>query len=213
MEHARISSWKLWRGMMLFSFPIAVLFAATHVSAQVPTGADWSKWTPDRKNQFLEGFIVGSRWVASNAILPASIFPDEQIKTKAKEDWEQATKEFISATNDPKIEFPAKYNAGNVMLIMTYDAFKKNPTFERAIITNSTQALVSRLDELFKDRDNRKIQIADAVYLAKKMLEGLSTADAKVLLPYLRGEKRMPDGAMVPVYDARGKFVKAIEFP
>jgi hypothetical protein len=194
-------------------FAIALLLAAFSCSAAAEwTGLDWNGWTAERKARFLEGFVAGSQWVASNSMAPFLI-PDENVREYAKRLWEQSTAEYSQAIRNPKDKLPPKYSAGDVMLIGMYDGYKKNPLFERAIITNPVQQVSDRLDSIFRDPMNRKIPLSYAIYLAKKIIGGLVSEDINVLLPYLRGEKPVPLGWIIPVYDSKGKFVKVIEFP
>lgn len=197
----------------LKSFAIALLLAASSCGAAAEwTGSDWNGWTVERKAQFLEGFVAGSQWVASNSIAPFLV-PDEKVRDYAKRLWEQSTAEFSQATQNPKNRLLPKYSAGDVTLIMMFDSYKKNPLFERAIITSPVQQVSDRLDSIFREPTNRKIPLSYAIYLAKKIIGGLASEDASVLLPYLRGEKPVPPGWIIPVYDSKGRFVKVIEFP
>jgi len=192
---------------------ILFLFAIVSTSAAAEwTGTDWNGWTKERKVMFLDGFVAGSHWVASNSIAPFFI-PDETIRDYARKLWEQSNAEYSRATENPKQKFPPKYNAGEVMLIMMYDSYQKNPLFERTIITNPVQQISDRLDTIFREPRNQKIAVSNAIYLAKKIIGGLPVEDMNILLPYLRGEKPAPFFGIIPVYDSNKKFVKAIEFP
>ena len=178
------------------------------------TGADWNGWSVERKMRFLEGFVAGSQWVASNSIVSLTSFlPDESAQAGAKAAWEQVNKEFSQAIRNPKEKLPPKYNAVEVMFITMYDGYKKNPLFERAIIAGPVQQIGDRLDAIFRDPKNQKIPVSYAIYLAKKIISGLPPEDVNVLLPYLRGEKAVPPGWIIPIYDSNKKFVKVIEFP
>lgn len=178
------------------------------------TGADWNGWSAERKVRFIEGFVAGSHWVASNSIVSlASFLPDESTQAGAKAAWEQVNKEFSLAIRNPKEKLPPKYNAAEVMFVMMYDGYKKNPLFERAIITSPVQQISDRLDAIFRDPRNLRIPVSGAMYLAKKIIGGLPPEDVNVLLPYLRGEKAVPPGWIIPIYDSNKKFIKVIEFP
>ncbi len=178
------------------------------------TGADWIGWSAERKVRFLDGFVAGSQWVASNSIVPSSLFsPDASVQANAKALWEQSSKEFAQAMRNPKEKLPPKYTAAEVTVIMMYDSYAKTPLFERTIISNPVQQISDRLDAIFREPKNYKISLPNAVYLAKKIIGGLSSNDVNILLPYLRGEKVVPPMWIVPVYDSNKKFVKVIEFP
>lgn len=188
-------------------------FAQPGGSAQVLAGGEWNQWHNDKKVAFVDGFISGSHWVASNSILPASVFPNGPVRTGAQILWEKATDEFGKAIANPKTQMPRQYTANDMMLYALFDGYKKNALYERAIIKVPTHAIVGRLNQLYGDSANLKVTISDAIYLAKKITEGASKDDVNTLLPYLRGDKPVPSGWIIPVYDKSGKYVKVIEFP
>ncbi len=198
--------------MKQLCFVLVLAVLSTNAAAEW-TGVDWNGWSAERKVRFLDGFVAGSQWVASNAIVPASFFPDKSVRASSEVLWKQVSKEFSQAIQNPKVQLPPKYNASEVMLIMMYDRYQMNPLFERAVINSPFQQISGRLDVIFKDSHNQKIPLSYAIYLAKKIIGGLSSEDVNVLLPYLRGEKAVPAGWIIPVYDSNGKFVKIIEFP
>ncbi|MDX2251905.1 MAG: hypothetical protein NW202_06440 [Nitrospira sp.] len=176
-------------------------------------GKDWNQWQTDRKVVFIDGFISGSHWVASNSMFPTSMFSDETVRAGAQKLWEKATAEFGKAVDDPKLQLPRQYTAKDIMVYGMFDSYKKNDLYERAIIKVPTQTIVIRLNQLYADSANLNVPISGAIYLAKKITEGASKDDVDTILPYLRGDKPVPPGWIIPVYDKTGKYVKAIEFP
>ena len=99
------------------------------------------------------------------------------------------------------------------MAYSMFDSYKKNELYERAIIKVPTESIVSRLNQLYTDSANLKVPISGAIYLAKKITDGASKDDVNTILPYLRGDKPVPLGWIIPVYDKTGKYIKVIEFP
>lgn len=189
-------------------------FAQSDAPAQVLAGGDWNQWRKDKKIAFVEGFVSGSHWVASNSILPASLFPNETVRTRAQTIWEQAKNEFGKVIANPKMQLPRhEYTAADIILYGMFDGYKKNELYERAIIKLPTQTLVDRINQLYADSVNLKVPIDGAIYLAKKIANGTSENDVNTLLPYLRGDKPPPPGWIIPVYDKTGKYIKVIEFP
>ncbi|MBI3806518.1 MAG: hypothetical protein HY281_03240 [Nitrospirae bacterium] len=67
----------------------------THL--EMLAGRDWNQRQNDRKVVFIDGFISGSHWVASNSMFPASMFSDETVRAGAQILWEKATAEFGKA--------------------------------------------------------------------------------------------------------------------
>lgn len=203
----------------LLAWAVLLVVASTGLaqpgtSALVLAGGDWNQWRNDKKVVFVEGFISGSHWVASNSILPASMFPNETARTRAQTIWEQATNEFGKAIANPKMQLPShEYTAADMALYVMFDGYKKNELYERAIIKLPTQTLVDRINQLYADSANLKVPISGAIYLAKKITNGASENDVNTLLPYLRGDKPPPVGWIIPVYDKTGKYIKVIEFP
>jgi len=176
-------------------------------------GRDWNQWQNDRKVVFIDGFISGSHWVASNSMFPASMFSDETVRAGAQILWEKATAEFGKAIDNPKLQLPRQYTAKDIMAYSMFDSYKKNELYERTIIKVQTETIVSRLNQLYADSANLKVPISGAIYLAKKITDGASKDDVNTILPYLRGDKPVPPGWIIPVYDKTGKYIKVIEFP
>lgn len=182
-------------------------------SVQMLAGRDWNQWQNDRKVVFIDGFISGSHWVASNSMFPASMFPDQTVRAGAQILWEKATAEFGKAIDNPKLQLPRQYTAKDIMMYVMFDSYKKNELYERTIIKSPTKTIVSCLNQLYADSANIKVPISGAIYLAKKITDGASMDDVNTILPYLRGDKPVPPGWIIPVYDETGKYIKVIEFP
>jgi hypothetical protein len=187
--------------------------AQPDVPAQELAGGDWNQWHNDKKLVFVDGFISGSRWVASNSILPASMFPNEVVRAGAQTIWEKTTEELKKAVANPKTQLLRQYNASDMMMYAMFDDYMKNTLYERAIIKVPTQTIVGHLNQLYANSANLNVPLSGAIYLAKKITEGASKDDVNTLLPYLRGDKPVPPGWIIPVYDKAGKFTKVIEFP
>lgn len=177
------------------------------------TGKDWNQWQNDRKVVFIDGFISGSHWVASNSMFPASMFSDETVRAGAQRLWEKATADLGKAIENPKLQLPKQYTAKDIMVYGMFDSYKKNDLYERAIIKAPTETIVSSLNQLYADSANLKVPISGAIYLARKITDGASKDDVNTILPYLRGDKPVPPGWIIPVYDKTGKYIKVIEFP
>lgn len=188
-------------------------FTQSDAHAQVLAGRDWNQWHNDKKIVFVDGFISGSHWVASNSILPVSIFPNETVRMGAQMLWEKATDESKKALANPKTQLPRQYTANDMMLYVMFDGYKKNALYERAIIKVPTQTIIGHVNQLYADSANLKVPLSGAIYLAKKITNGASKDDVNTLLPYLRGDKPAPPGWIIPVYDKAGKYIKVIEFP
>lgn len=146
-------------------------------------------------------------------MFPASMFPDETVRAGAQILWEKAPSEFGKAIDNPKLQLPRQYTARDMMAYVMFDSYKKNELHERAIIKVSTETIVSRLNQLYAGSTNLKVPISGAIYLAKKITDGASKDDVNTILPYLRGDKPVPPGWIIPVYDKTGKYSKVIEFP
>ena len=85
--------------------------------------------------------------------------------------------------------------------------------YNKAIIKSSNYDIAGGLNQFYSDRDNLIVAISNAIYFVQKKLTGTSIEDLNVLLPYLRGEKEIPAGWIIPIYDENGNFIKIIEFP
>ena len=194
---------------IMASLLLYVVSASTFAQA---TGSDWVQWEAQRKAAYIDGLISGSYWVAANSVVPASVFPNEAVRKRAETVWAEATSEFQEALSSQKPP-PAKYSATDVMLYAMFDGFKKNPLYERAMIKISTEVLVDGINSLFTDQQNRIIKVNDAAYLVRKQVEGAPKEDIQILLPYLRGEKPVPAGWIVPVRDPKTGKVRIVEFP
>ena len=127
--------------------------------------------------------------------------------------WDEVTKEVGQAISDPKTPSTQKYTAMQVLLYSMVDSYKKNDLYNRAIINFSNVDIARGLDQFYLDHQNVKVLIGNAVYLVQKKLKGVTTQEINELLPYIRGEKEIPPGWVIPVYDKNGKFIRVIEFP
>lgn len=194
-----------------FSF-IGNGFAQSSKTIETLNGTDWIKWKKETKVAFVTGFISGSEWMAINSLFPKSLFPNEQSFSKAEIIWNKVTEESGKAISDPKTSL-SKFNALEVLLFSMYDAYKKNDLFNRAIIRVSNTDIVEGLEQFYNNSKNSQVLISNAIYLICKKLKGAPKEDIDELLPYLRGEKEIPLGWIIPVYDKNGKFIRIIEFP
>ena len=223
---SKLVRWALRVGLgslLLFALPLFPLAMTNFIASQaselsdthleILAGRDWNQWQNDRKVVFIDGFISGSHWVASNSMFPESMFSDETVRAGAQILWEKATAEFGKAIDNPKLQLPRQYTAKDIMAYGMFDSYKKNELYERAIIKVPTETIVSRLNQLYADSANLKVPISGAVYLAKKITDGASKDDVNTILPYLRGDKPIPPGWIIPVYDKTGKYIRVIEFP
>lgn len=204
--------------MQSFFFLCSILFlAAVNVSEgqslRILNGNDWNKWDHNNRLVFVTGFICGSDWVATNSLFPDSVFPNEIVRQRAKTIWDEVVKEGGQAISDPKTSPTKKYTSMEVLLYSMFDSYKKNDLYDKAIIKVPNTDIVRGLNQFYLDHDNVKVLISNAIYLVQKKLKGAPTEDINELLPYLRGEKEIPPGWIIPVYDKNGKFVRIIEFP
>jgi len=175
-------------------------------------GDDWNNWQKGFKVAFVRGFMSGSEWVAKNSLFPESLFPGKESFLRAEMIWNKVTNEAGNAISDPKTSL-SKYSALDILLYSMYDSYKKNDLYNRAVIKVSNMKIVEELDKFYNDPKNSKVQISTAIYLGCKKLKGAPLEDIEALLPYLRGEKDIPPGWIIPVYDKNGKFIKTVEFP
>lgn len=182
-------------------------------SLWILNGNDWNKWDHDKRLAFVTGFMCGSDWVASNSLFPDSLFPNEAARQRAKVIWDEVTNEVGQALSDPKTSSTKKYSAMEALLYNMFDSCKKNDSYNKAIIKAANTDIVRALNQFYLDRDNVKVVISNAIYLVQKKLKGAPIEDINELLPYLRGEKEIPPGWIIPIYDKDGRFVKVIEFP
>ncbi len=182
-------------------------------SSRILNGNDWNIWDLEKKLSFVTGFMCGSDWVASNSLFPDSLFPNETVRQGAKVIWDQVTKEAGQAISDQKTSSAKKYNAMEVLLYSMFDSYKKNDLYNKAIIKAPNTDIVRGLNQFYLDHDNMKVLISNAIYLVQKRLKGAPTEDINELLPYLRGEKEIPPGWIIPVYDKNSKLIRIIEFP
>lgn len=200
--------------LVLTDFQVVQAAELSDAPVQMLAGGDWNQWHNDKKVVFVDGFISGSHWVASNSMFPESMFSDETLRTGAQILWEKATAELGKAIDDPKAQIPRQYTAKDVMLYAMFDGYKKNELYKRAVISVPTVTIISRLNQLYADSANLKVPISGAIYLAKKIADGgASKDDVNTILPYLRGDKPVPPGWIIPVFDKTGKYIKVIEFP
>lgn len=181
-------------------------------SVRLLNGNNWISWNHDQKLAFISGFIGGSDWVASNSLFSEALFPNDSVRKKSKAIWEEITDVANKAISSPKTQVSQKYTAIDVLMYSMYDAYKKNDSYQKAIIKVSDTDIVNGLNQLYSSNENLKIIISNATYLVQKKLKGASVDDINILLPYLRGEKEVPPGWIIPVYK-NGKFIKIIEFP
>lgn len=205
----------------LFLFFVAVNVGATEPigSLRVLDGNDWKNWDHEKKLGFIDGFISGSDWVATNSLFPDSVFfPNDEkgrtIRQGAKTIWDQVTNDAGQSISNKRASSEKKYTATEILLYSMYDSYKKNDLYNKAIIKTPNTEIVSGLNQFYVDQANEKVLITNAVYLVKKKLNGAPTEDINELLPYLRGEKENRGGwGVFPVYDKNGKVVRVIEFP
>lgn len=203
-----------------------LLFASANVvvagpveSLRILNGTDWKNWSHEKKMGFIDGFICGSDWVATNSLFPDSdFFPNDDkgrtIRQGAQAIWDQVTNEAGQSISSKRASSEKKYTAMEVVLYSMYDSYKKNDLYNKAIIKTLNAEIVSGLNQFYLDQANVKVLISNAVYLVKKKMNGAPTEDINELLPYLRGEKENRGGwGIFPVYDKNGKVVRAIEFP
>lgn len=211
---------------MTFLFCSILFLVAVSVSAGEPIGAlrilsgnDWNKWDHQTKLGFIDGFMCGSGWVATNSLFPDSdFFPSDKkgdtIRHGAKGLWEQITNEAGQSMSNQRASLERKYTSMEVLLYSMYDSYKKNDLYNKAIIKTPNTEIVNGLNQFYVDQANAKVLISNAVYIVKKKLNGAPTEDINELLPYLRGEKENRGGwGIFPVYDKNGKVVRVIEFP
>lgn len=194
-------------------FPAVEAAKSSFAPVQTLAGADWNEWHNDKKIVFVNGFISGSQWVAVNSMFPESMFSEAQARTGAQMLWDKATAEFEKAIDNPQAQLTRQYTAKDIMLYAMFDGYKKNELYKRAVISVQAGTIVSQLDQLYAKSANLKVPISGAIYLAKKITSGASKDDVDTLLPYLRGDRTVPSGWIIPVYDKTGKYVKVIEFP
>ena len=117
-------------------------------SVQMLAGGDWNQWHNDKKIKFVDGFISGSYWVASNSMFPESMFSDETVRAGVQILWEKVTAELGKAIDNPKLQLPRQYTAKDIMAYSMFDSYKKNELYERTIIKVPTETIVSRLNQL-----------------------------------------------------------------
>jgi hypothetical protein len=210
----------LFMKKLFFSLCLTMLFlllmnfrsAESAGSVQLLNGHNWTSWNHEQKLSFIAGFIAGSDWVASNSLFSESLFPDDAFRQRSKSIWEEVIGEAGNALSAPKKQSSQKYTAIDVLMYSMYDAYKKNDSYQKAIIKVSDKDIADGLNQLYRTRENLKITVSNATYLVQKKLKGASADDINILLPYLRGEKEVPLGGIIPVYN-NGKFIKIIEFP
>jgi hypothetical protein len=172
-----------------------------------------------KKLGFIDGFICGSDWVATNSLFPDSVFfPSDNkgntIRQGAKAVWDQVTSEAGQSISSQRASSEKKYTATEILLYSMFDAYKKNDLYNRAIIKTADTEIVRGLNQFYLDQANGKVLLSNAVYLVKKKLNGAPIEDIDELLPYLRGEKENRLGwGIYPVYDKSGKVVRVIELP
>lgn len=211
---------------MKYFFCSFLLFVSVNVVAAEPigylrvlNGDDWKNWDHEKRLGFIDGFICGSDWVATNSLFPDSVFfPNDDkgrtIRQGAKALWDQVTNEAGQSISNKRASSEKKYTATEVLLYSMYDSYKKNDLYNKAIIKTLNAEIVNGLNQFYLDQENAKVLISNAVYLVKKKLNGAPTEDINELLPYLRGEKENRGGfGIFPVYDKNGKVVRVIEFP
>lgn len=211
---------------MKFLFCLFLLFVSVNVIAAEPignlrvlNGDDWRNWDQGKRLGFIDGFICGSDWVATNSLFPDSVFfPNDDngrtIRQGAKALWDQVTNEAGQSISKKRASSEKKYTATEVLLYSMYDSYKKNDLYNKAIIKTLDVVIVNGLNQFYLDEANSKVLISNAVYLVLKKLNGAPTEDINELLPYLRGEKENRGGwGIFPVYDKSGKVVRVIEFP
>ena len=201
----------LWQ-IVLFLLLVNLSSAESVSSVRLLNGYNWNSWNHDKKLAFVAGFITGSDWVASNSFFSESLFPNDIVRQKSKAIWEEVTDEAGKVISIPKTQLSQKYSAIDVMMYSMYDSYQKNDSYQKAIIMVSDTDIVKGLDQLYSTRENLKILVSNGIYLIHKKLKGTSDDDINILLPYLRGEKEVPLGWIIPVYE-NGKFIKIIEFP
>jgi hypothetical protein len=201
----------LWP-IVLFLLLVNLSSAESSGSVRLLNGHNWTSWNHDQKLAFIDGFIAGSDWVASNSLFPEALFPNDGVRERSKAIWKEVTGEVGEVISTPKTQLSQNYTAIDVLLHSMYDAYKKNDSYQKAIIKVSDTDIVDGLNQLYSARENLKIIVSNATYLVQKKLKGASDDDINILLPYLRGDKEVPLGWIIPVYD-NGKFIKIIEFP
>jgi hypothetical protein len=198
--------------IVLFLLLVNLSSAESAGSVRLQNGHDWTSWNHDQKLAFMAGFIAGSNWVVSNSLFSESLFPNDGVRQRSKVIWAEVTDEAGKAISSPKTQLSQKYTAIDVLMYSMYDAYKKNDSYQKAIIKVSDADIVDGLNQLYSSNENLKIIVSNATYLVQKKLNGVSANDINILLPYLRGEKEVPPGWIIPVYE-NGKFIKIIDFP
>jgi hypothetical protein len=168
---------------MLFLLLMNFRSAESAGSVRYLNGHNWTSWSHEQKLSFIGGFIAGSDWVASNSLFSEALFSNDAVRRRSKSIWEEVTGEAGNVLSAPKKQSSQKYTAIDVLMYSMYDAYKKNDSYQKAIIKVSDKDIVDGLNQLYGTRENLKITVSNATYLVQKKLKGASADDISILLP------------------------------
>lgn len=175
-------------------FIIFILLIGQKVDAKPLDGSDWREWgeAPNKitgelfKGLYIKGYLDGSKIVVIN------------VNQLIKEIKELKTDKGETVIDDELTKFALE-------LI--------NKELQRLKITGipvNIKQVVDGLDVLYEDYKNRNIQIAYAIHVVKKQIQGASEEEINAILEYLRGG--MKDKSKLKYKDKTGKLQEA-KFP
>jgi len=162
-------------------------------------GSHWKQWNAIHKLSFIEGLQSGAHYVVDCNIDHAKYAGDNFTPQKGAEI-------FLVSLTEKKESFTRQ----ETELLMEYAAYLETSKLDKYYIADITvRQIVDGLETFYFDPKNQKIKISDALYLAKKQIQGASSEEIEVLSQWLRSD---PDPKKRYYKDKDGKR-RSISFP
>ena len=159
-------------------------------------GNNWRQWAPQQKSSFLEGFISCAHYVIT--------YNKDHIKYAGEEFTPKKGSEIYLASLDEKKK---TFTRQEMQLLMEYAAFSETSVLGNYSVANITLGQISDgLDSFYRDPNNRKIKISDAIYVVKRQNQGASSEELEMLCQWLRSD-RAPDKRYYTDKDGKKKFL------
>jgi hypothetical protein len=153
------------------------------------SGYDWVSWNNESKRDFMNGFLTSTEYsLFHNVLYNSTKYTDSFNKEKAIELYWDGLMNITEKKNLKKT-----FTKQEVLLLLQeqqndFQEYISNLTLEERFF----EKMIDTLDLFYKTIDNKPINIAEAIYVAKKQMKGVSIEEIQALTGWLKKTDRTP---------------------
>jgi hypothetical protein len=163
---------------LLFCHPV---FAEKTIVSEF-AGPEWQGWSEAKKYHFLTGFLSGSSYVIKKnepfMAKDAHVRQFDDMRKRLSLRPEKKKKAVRDAFSKEEVILWGHYRASMI----------QNGLADYAVYEITVSDLSKGIDDFYKDSQNSKIPIADAIQVVKRQIKGASRDEIEKMLLYLRGD-------------------------